>query len=130
MGDTVDTIVNTDGPRNYGATFRNTSDGTGESTVVKVDASSLIGPDEVTEVDYFSIKSVQYDIQGFSSVDIIFDAATDDIALSLSGNGYLEFTQPVTDPKSTTYTGDISFTTNNAINGASYTIDLNLKKHI
>ena len=130
MVDTVDTIVRNDGPRNYKATFRNTSDGTGESTVVKVDASSLTGPDEVSEVDWFSIKSVQYDVQGFTSVDIIFDAATDDIALSLSGQGYMEFDSDIPDPRSTTYTGDITFTTNGAINNASYTIDLSLKKHL
>jgi len=130
MTDTVTTHTTEDGPRYHVIHIQNLSDGTGESAVQKVDISTLLGPDGKVGLapSRFAIKSCRWDVQGFTSVQVLFDATTDDEALTLSGNGYDEFDPPIQDPQSTGTTGDIRVTTNGAINGASYDITLTLIK--
>ena len=130
MTDTVTTHVLNDGPRNYIINIQNVSDGTGESAVQKVDISTLVGPEGKVGLppSRFAIESCRWDVQGFTSVQILFDATTDDEALTLSGNGYDEYPSHIQDPQSTGSTGDINVTTNGAINGASYDITLCLIK--
>lgn len=130
MADTVDTVVTENGNRNYHVRLTNKSDGTGESAVTKVDASTLTGPEGKPglAVDHFAVKFIEWSIQGFSSVELFFDADTDDELAKLSGNGERYFDPVLTDPTSTGYTGDIKLTTNGAVNGATYDILLHLKK--
>lgn len=126
MADTVDVKVVHNGRRRYVVHLTNVSDGTGENDVVKVDVSTLIGPDG-TPPTYTVVEEIQYSIQGFTSVRLEWDATTDDeIATLSSGNGYLNFRQigGLVDPKSSGTTGDILLTTAGAVSGATYDITL------
>lgn len=123
MADTVDTQVLFAGKKIYAARYTNASDGTGESAVVKFDISTLTGPNGVAPTKA-SILEVQWQIQGFSSVKLLWDAATDDEAMILSGNGYRDFYDVggLVDPRSTTPVGDLLFTTVGASATATYDI--------
>ena len=72
MADTVDSRVIFDGTKRKTVRFTNVSDGTGETAVVKFDASAD------ADADYYSIQEIQYDIGGFTGVEIFFDATADD----------------------------------------------------
>ena len=128
MVDTVSTNITNDGLRNFHVHLQGVSDGTGETAVVKVDISTLIGPNGTIAPASFSVKSIQYDVAGFSSVQLFFDATTDDQLATMSGPGFLEFDSPLKDPRSTGFTGDILLTSNNPISGAIYDIYLNMIK--
>lgn len=129
MADAVTTNVIFSGRRRYVARFTNVSDGTGESAVKKVDVSTLVGPDG-TPPTHTVIEWVEYDIQGFTDVRLLFDATTDDTAVILGpGQGSLDFTGygGLKDPKSSGTTGDIMLTTTGAASGDTYTITLALR---
>ena len=126
MVDTVDSKVVFAGTRKRIVKLTNISDGTGESDVVKVDVSALIGPDG-TAPTYTAIEEVQWSIQGFTSVRLEWDAATDDEALILAaGNGYMNFANVggLVDPRAAGTTGDILLTTAGAVSGATYDLTL------
>lgn len=126
MADTVDSKAVWAGKRRRVVHLTNISDGTGESAVVKVDVSALTGPDGSAPT-YTVVEEIQYAIQGFTSVRLVWDATTDDeIAVLPSGSGYLNFKEAggLVDPKSTGTTGDILLTTAGAISGATYDITL------
>lgn len=129
MTDTVDSKVLFAGTRRRVVKLTNISDGIGESDVVKVDVSALIGPDGSAPT-HVAIEEVQWSIQGFTSVRIEFDATTDDEALTLAaGNGFMNFRDVggVVDPKSSGTTGDLLLTTAGAVSGATYDITLVLR---
>ena len=130
MADTVTSQVINDGKRNYTINLTNRSDGTGESAVTKVDISTLDGP-RGGDCAYFSVDSIEYDISGFSRVDLLWDATTDQpLALISTGQGYFDrHSSNPADPKATGFTGDLKLTTNGAASGASYDITLKLIKH-
>lgn len=123
MVDTVNTAVMNNGDKNYVAQFINTSDGTGESAVVKVDISGLTFSDG-TVPSSLTLEEVQWNIQGFTSVTLAWDATTDDEMVVLNGNGYKNFEDigGLSDPQSTGYTGDVVLTTAGAAAGATYDI--------
>lgn len=131
MADAVNTNTLFDDNRRKILQFSNICDGTGESDVKKVDISADSGGPDGSVPSKYSIQEVQYDIQGFTSVLIEFDATTDDTALVLSGNGYKDFTSVggLHDPQSTGATGDIFLTTAGNAAGDAYDIVLHLKKH-
>lgn len=127
MADTVTSNVLHSSTRRHVVQLLNDSDGTGESAVVKVDVSSLLG-----DPDTVSIREVEYSIQGFSAVKLYFDATSDSPALYLgAGNGYKDFrlVGGLHDPKATGYTGDLVLTTEGAAAGASYDILLHVMLH-
>lgn len=128
MADAVTTIVTAGGPRLYTARFTNISDGTGESAVIKVDISTLkdANGNPPTRV---AIEEIQWTIQGFSSVRLLWDHTTDDLIDVLAGNGYRDYsyTGALGDPASAGGTGDILLTTANAISGATYDILLTIR---
>lgn len=124
------------------------SDGTGESAVVKVDKSALAladglvtgqtkaAPAEAVSLD---IAAVRWAVQGFSSVKLLWDHTTDDVALVLSGSGYDDFigasdargpslSPCLADPRSTGGAGDILLTSTGASSTATYDITLWLRK--
>lgn len=103
------------------------SDGTGESAVVKVDKSTLTGPDGVTEPTALDIKWIRWNVQGFASVRLLWDRTTDDVAYVLAGSG---FDEPAyaTDPVSAGTTGDLLLTSAGAVSGATYDITVCLRK--
>ena len=126
MADTVTTNVIFSGKRRYVAQFSNYSDGTGETAVKKVDASTLVGPDGSAPTS-FRIEGAEWSVKG-GSVTVLFDATTDDEALILSGAGFKDYSgvAGIKDPKTTGSTGDIMFTTNDFAAGSTYDITLSL----
>jgi len=130
MADRVDSRVMEDGPRNFIVRLTNVSDDTGESAVTKVDASAHMGPDQKPGLApvSFVVESIDYSIQGFTNVELFFDADTDDELAVLAGQGYIPYYPGLADPRSTGFTGDIKLTTRGAVSGASYTITLTLRK--
>jgi len=124
MADTVDSIVLRNGRNRYAVRLTNVSDGTGESAVVKIDKSTLTGPDG-TEPSVLVIEEVEWSIQGFTSVRLLFDHTTDDEAVVLgTGSGYKNYKNigGLKDPNSTGGTGDLLLTTAGAVTGATYDI--------
>jgi hypothetical protein len=128
MADTVDSLVVFSGRRRYSARFTNVSDGTGESGVVKIDKSTLVGPDG-TEPGRLVIEELVWNIQGFTSVRLFWDHTTDDEIDVLSGGGSRDYTElgGLVDPASAGGTGDILFTTAGAVSGATYDITVVLR---
>lgn len=125
MPDTVNTNVVFNGDRKYLVVLTNESDGTGESAVVKVDASSF-----TPAVDHFVIEEIEYSVQGFNHAKLSFDATTDKDAVILSGSGYMDLRDGggLADPRSTGYTGDILLTTDGGAAGSMYNIVLKVVK--
>jgi hypothetical protein len=123
MADAVTSQVLFSGNKRYVGCFTNTSDGTGESAVTKVDISGLTGtPTTVT------IKKVWYSVVGMS-VKIIFDkTTTDEVVLVLSGDGEFDLSNVGGIPPTSTAAGtnDILFTTVGHTSGDTYTIILEL----
>lgn len=128
MADAVVTTVLNSDPRIYAVHLTNICDGTGESAVVKVDRSTLL-TSAGAEPNRLVIRSCRWAVQGFTSVRILWDAATDDVAMLLTNNGYDNFTSVggLRDPRSTTNVGDILLTTNGNVSGATYDITLVLE---
>lgn len=117
----------------------NISDATGESAVVKVDKSTLLAVDGA-EPASLDIEAVRWNVQGFTSVRILWEHTTDDVALVLSGSGYDDFvsggpfpeslgTRGLRDPRSSGGTGDIVLTTAGTTSGNTYDITLWLFKN-
>lgn len=141
MADAVTTNVIENTPTHYVVHLTNISDGTGEAAVIKVDKSTLTdNSNPPVEPDALEIEQVRWCIQGMASVRLLWDHATDDLALVLASSGYDDFrgldngvrdrvqTGGLKDPRSAGGTGDILLTTSGAISGASYDITLWLKK--
>lgn len=108
--------------------YRLTNDGDTESSVAKIDISTLTGPKGLP-VDYTSIQSIQYSVSDGDIVRLHWDHTTDDEILVLSSQGEFCFSHVggLVDPKSTGGTGDILVSTNDGASGASYTIVIELK---
>lgn len=112
----------------------NVSDSTGESAVQKVDKSAYtVNGAEPASLD---IETVRWSIQGFTSVRLLWDHDTDDVALALAnsgyddfrGDGFARFKKGLPDPRSSGGTGDLLLTTAGAVSGATYDITLRLRK--
>lgn len=127
MADTVDSLVVFSGSKRRVVRFFNTSDGTGESAVVKVDKSALTGPDG-TEPTKLVVERIEYDISGMT-VRLHWDHTTDDEIAVISGAGYLDWREAggLVDPATAGDTGDILFTTNGHTLGDTYNITLWLR---
>lgn len=123
MADLVTSQTVFNGSKRTIRAFTSVSDGTGESAVTKVDISTLTGAPTAVR-----IMKVWYDIVGMS-VKVIFDHTTDDTALVLAGQGFLDFSSfgGVPDPASAGATGDVLFTTVNHGVSDTYTIVLELE---
>jgi hypothetical protein len=128
MADTVDTITMFNGTRKLTLRLFNDSDGTGESAVKKVDASTYTGPDG-TAPACFVVEEIEWNVNSLGSVTLLFDATTDDELDILSGSGYKDYRKAggLKDPQSTGTTGDILLTTNDFVAGDSYDITLYLR---
>lgn len=139
MVDTVATRVVADTKNRYVVHLTNISDGTGESAVKKVDKSTLLAFDNA-EPASLDIEQVRWNIQGMSSVRLLWDHTTDDVAMVLCGSGYEDFrgradllpdrseSNGLRDPRSSGDTGDILLTTNGQVSGGTYDITLWLRK--
>lgn len=125
MADDVATKVLYEDDRIYIASFTNTSDGTGESAVKKVDVSAL-SPAAST----VAIEEVWFTTSGMG-VKVIYDATTDDVMLLLNGTGHMKFNDfgGIRDPKSSGFVGDVLFTTVGHTSGDTYTVILKCRKY-
>jgi hypothetical protein len=110
--------------------FTNISDGTGESAVLKVDVSALSAPAGKV-CSGVSIVRVYASTSGMG-VDILWDATTDVIALTLAENQSYEYVFDdfggIWNNSGAGKTGDIRFTTIGAASGDRYTIVLYMTK--
>lgn len=125
MADAVDTIVVRNSPREYIVRLLNISDGTGEFAVIKVDISTLVGPNGRAP-SAVSLQEMQWAIQGFNSVRLYWDHTTDDEIDVLSGVGYRSYRDVggLMDQRSAGGTGDVLLTTAGAASGNTYDITL------
>lgn len=144
MVDTVKVSVLVDGPRHLAVNLINTSDGSGESSVTKVDldatshtSTKAAGMAHIAQgksvLASLSIVEAWYSIQGFEGVRLAWDHTTDSTSLVLpAGDGYLDYKDVGgLHDDGTGGPGDIKLSTISAGAGAAndtYTIKLILKK--
>ncbi len=132
MVDTVDVRPLFIGAQRVAYRLTNISDGTGESAVVKVDISTLIGPDNIAAPTRTVVEQIEWSIQGFSSIRLFWDHTTDDEIAVLAGAGFKDYRSVggLCDPGSSGGTGDVLLTTAGNAANATYdiTIVLRLKK--
>lgn len=124
MADAVTTSVLRNDAYTYAIHLTNISDGTGETNVVKVDKSGLIGPDG-TEPTSLSLVSARWSMQGFTYVTVLWDHTSDVTAMVMSGNGYENFEE--SDGKKDSGSGgagDVLLSTVGAAAGSTYDITL------
>jgi len=120
---TTQTIADTSGVK-FVAKLTNFSDGTGETLVKKVDASTLTFMSEdgnrVISKVYYSINTSD----SKSGVELIWDGTTNATALFFSGQGFMDFrTDGNSIPNNaTTPTGDVLLSTKSFANGDNYSI--------
>lgn len=131
MADAVTTEYIYGGQRRKVLHLTNISDGTGENAVVKIDVSTLTfggqASGKSTVPTYVTIDMIDFNIQGFASVRLFFDATTDDeVAMLPAGVGtiYWNAIGGKTDPKSSGTTGDVLLTTNGGASGSTYDITI------
>ncbi len=125
MADTVSTQVLTDTTGvKFGVKMTNYSDGTGETLVKKIDASTTTF---MTEDGERKISKIFYSINTAnpkSAVELIWDGETNATAVLLSGQGFWDLRadgNEITN-NATTPTGDVLLSTKNFANGDNYTI--------
>ena len=125
MADTVSTQVLTDTTGvKFGVKLTNYSDGTGETLVKKVDASTTTF---MTEDGNRKISKIFYSINTAnpkSAVELIWDGTENATAVLLSGQGFWDLRadgNEITN-NATTPTGDVLLSTKNFANGDNYTI--------
>lgn len=126
MADTVSSQTIINGARNLVMKFTDESDGTGESGVTKVDAtSSTISAPGV----HLKIARIIFDVQG-GSVRLKWNAntPTDIVILDFAGTMDFTFFGGLTNPNATGADGSITFTTVGFVSGSSYTVVLEMLK--
>lgn len=138
--DAVTKVVIADTATHYVIHLTNISDGTNESAVVKADKSAIAVATDGVEANSLDIEQVRWNIQGFTSVRLLWDHTTDDVAMALGGSGYDDFrgldggvkglsrTLGLQDPRSAGGTGDLLLTTVGGSSGSTYDITIWLKK--
>ena len=134
MADAVTSTTIVDGDKKAVIQLTNTSDGTGESAVTKIDVSAL----NTRRVDGATctgcqIQKIFYVTFGMS-VKLLWDASTDTIALDLNSGAsdlfdFSEFGGLQNTAASGGKTGDIKLTTTGHASGDSYVIVLTVLKN-
>ena len=132
MADTVTSQTIQDGERVAILKFTNESDGTGESSVKKVDVSALTTNSKGETCTGVSIARIYWATRGMG-VDIEFDASTNVLAIPLPADStgdeyYDEVFTGIPNNAGSGKTGDIDFTTVSASSGNTYSIILELVK--
>lgn len=135
MADLVRSNTLNDGPRNTVMNFTNTSDGTGESAVKKVDVSTLSGLPDGYVCNRVDIERIHYAVStksGDGGVRVLWDGDVDKTAYFLPpGSDTLDFSNlgGLQNTATTGITGDINFTTAFGTGGHDhYSITLEMKK--
>ncbi len=135
MADVVSTITVEDGPNRVVVHCANIYVDTGETVAIKVDKSTLLV--NGAEPSKLAIEAIRWNVQGYTSVRIYADHATDSLLMAVAGSGQEDFcnggptdragTQGLVDPGSGS-TGDIIFATAGATAGNTYDITLWVRK--
>ena len=132
MADTVTSQTIQDGERVAILKFTNESDGTGESSVKKVDVSALTTNSKGETCTGVSIARIYWATRGMG-VDIEFDASTNVLAIPLpadsTGDEYYDLFTGIPNNAGSGVTGDIDFTTKGHSSGDTYSIILVLTKN-
>ena len=132
---TSQTIIDTD--KRAVIKLTNISDGTGESSVKKVDVSALNTNAQGETCSRVTIDQVWYDVGGLRTA-LEFDATSNVVALVLGGSaaagnvsGYMDFRSfgGLKNTLASGYDGDIDLTTHGHTNHDHYTIVLELSKN-
>jgi len=126
MADSVTSQTIMDGSKTVVMKFTSVSDGTGETAVVKADASALLNAP--TKLKIMRVWAMTDGL----SVNVLFDATADVLALSVPA-GFMEHLDfrsfgGINNNAGSGVTGDISFTTVGAGAGDTYSIILELSK--
>lgn len=125
MADAVSSKVTFQGTRRYVIQLMSLSDGTGESNVLKVDKSALIGPSGTAPTS-LTVEKVEYDVSSMR-VALSFDHTVDEVFAVLQGSDCLDFTSGGGyRDTGTGDTGDILLSTSGAAAGDGYNIKLHL----
>ena len=136
MADAVTSQTLSDGDRIAIVKLTNISDGTGESSVEKVDVASLTSSADGTACSRVHIEQIWYDIGGMR-VALEWNASSNVVALVLGGSaaagnvsGHLNFSEfgGIKNTEASGYDGDIDFTTSGHTNLDHYTIVMKLNK--
>jgi hypothetical protein len=124
MADAVSSQTLIDGVRNVVMKFTNTSDGTGEAAVLKVDVSALNGAPSTVKIN-----KIHYSVAGMVA-RLLWDATADVTIVDLQGDGHLDCTcfGGLYNNAGAGVTGDILLTTVGHTAGDSYTIILEMQK--
>ena len=127
MTDNVTTQILRDGPRNAIVKFTNVSDGSGESSVTKVDVSAL--SDSPTSV---TITRIDYSTAGIG-LDVYWEADTDALVFTIpqdmSDSLDYKWFGGLSNNAGTGKTGDVLFSTNNSpLKDDRYTVVLHMIK--
>ena len=125
MADTVtsQTLVDTSGVK-FVAKLTNFSDGTGETDVIKVDASATTfmtqDGERIIAKIWFSVNTAD----SKSCVELKWAGSTNATAMFLSGQGYFDFREAGDEiaNNATGPTGDVLLSTRNFANGDNYFI--------
>lgn len=126
MADAVDTLVVFNGKWKKCYRFIAISDATGESAVIKIDKSTLTNWQGL-EPGKLVITKIEWAMQGYTSVRLLWDHTTDDeIAVLNTPYGCFDWTAVggLVDPASTGGTGDVLLTTAGATTGGTYNITI------
>jgi hypothetical protein len=120
---TTQTLTDTSGVK-FVVKMTSFSDGTGETDVIKVDASATTF---MSEDGNRKIAKVWYSVNTTSpksGVEIKWDGVTDATALFLGGQGFIDLRTSGNEilNNATTPTGDVLLSTRNFVNGDNYTI--------
>lgn len=124
MADAVSSQTLIDNERNVVMKFTNTSDGTGESAVTKVDVSALNGAPSTVRIN-----KIHYSVAGMV-VRLLWDATADVTIVDLQGDGILDCTGfgGLRNNAGSGVTGDIQLTTIGHSSGDSYSLILEMQK--
>jgi len=127
MADAVATTTIIDGPRKAVIYCTNTSDGTGESAVTKIDVSALSQNPDLDTCTGVRLEKVSFSNVGMG-VKILWDATADVIAMELPADysDTLDFKDISGLPNyaGAGKTGDIQFTTVGHSSGDTYSVTL------
>ena len=137
MADAVTSQTLADGDKIAVVKFTNLSDGSGESSVKKVDVSALATNSAGAACAHVTINQIWYDIGGMR-VSLEWNATTNVVAAVLGGSaaagpgsGHMDFRSfgGVKNTLASGYDGDIDLTTSGHTNLDHYTIVLELSKN-
>ena len=131
MADAVTATTVEDGPKKAIIYCTNTSDGTGEAAVVKVDVSGLATNSRGQACTGVVIEKIWWQCIGMK-VQILFDASTNVFCIELGENqsGNQDYTNfgGLSNNSGSGKTGDVLFTTVGHTSADTYTIIMSMRK--